>query len=73
MLRLRGGGDCELLGEGALLTVADLADVLIRLIEEQRQLLNESRIGKGESGRIEIHVNPAVKRATLEVFVREAA
>jgi hypothetical protein len=49
----------------------DLATALIRAIEEQREQLNSSRIARGEPGRVEIHVNPVVKRVYLEVLVPE--
>lgn len=47
----------------------DLAAALIQAIEEHRSEINESRIARGEKGRIEINVNPSVKRIVVNVMV----
>lgn len=49
----------------------DLAELLIRVIDQQREQINASRVAHGEPGRIEIHVNPGLCRVDLQVVVRD--
>jgi len=51
----------------------DLAEWLIRVIEEHRDEINASQIAEGQSGRIELQVNPKVRRIDVSVLLRDKA
>ena len=47
----------------------DLAAALIQAIEANREQLNSSRVAQGESGRVEIQINPAMHRIVVQVLI----
>jgi hypothetical protein len=47
----------------------DLTDTLIAVVVAHRDVINASRIALGESGRVEIHVNPSMASVSLVVLV----
>lgn len=47
----------------------DLAEKLAAVVIANRDTINASRIALGESGRVEIHVNPAMCSVRLVVLV----
>lgn len=51
----------------------DLAALLAQAIIANRDEINASRIAQGESGRIEISVNLALRRIDVHVMVRDKA